>query len=279
MMKMSSKKKINYFLIEVGLIIFSLIMFLPFLLAISMSFMSEVEVFSYPPKFFPSQINFKNYKEALNIMNLGRMLLNSFIVACCTTLGKIITGTLGAFAFSSFNFKGKNVTFFALFITLFLPAETVMILPLFMIMSKFGWVNTYWALIIPFTASATNTFLFRQHFMSIPKELEDAAKIDGATPMQYFRKILIPLSGPMIAGASIINFVYAWNMYLWPLIVTMDNKMKTVQIGVKMLIATDSTNNWGIIMAGTLMAALPTLILFFALQDLFVKSLVTSGLK
>ena len=97
--------------------------------------------------------------------------------------------------------------------------------------------------------------------------------------MQYFRKILIPLSGPMIAGASIINFVYAWNMYLWPLIVTMDNKMKTVQIGVKMLIATDSTNNWGIIMAGTLMAALPTLILFFVLQDLFVKSLVTSGLK
>ncbi|HOP34145.1 MAG TPA: carbohydrate ABC transporter permease, partial [Defluviitoga tunisiensis] len=181
--------------------------------------------------------------------------------------------------FSSFNFKGKNTLFFTLFITLFLPAETVMILPLFMIMSKFGWVNTYWALIIPFTASATNTFLFRQHFMSIPTELEDAAKIDGATPMQYFRKILIPLSGPMIAGASIINFVYAWNMYLWPLIVTMDNKMKTVQIGVKMLIATDSTNNWGIIMAGTLMAALPTLILFFVLQDLFVKSLVTSGLK
>ncbi|CEP77766.1 MAG: carbohydrate ABC transporter permease [Defluviitoga tunisiensis] len=278
-MKISSKKKINYVLIEVGLIIVSIIMFLPFFLAVSMSFMSEVEVFSYPPKFLPSQINFKNYKEALDIMNLKRMLLNSFIVATCTTLGKIITGTLGAFAFSSFNFKGKNTLFFTLFITLFLPAETVMILPLFMIMSKFGWVNTYWALIIPFTASATNTFLFRQHFMSIPTELEDAAKIDGATPMQYFRKILIPLSGPMIAGASIINFVYAWNMYLWPLIVTMDNKMKTVQIGVKMLIATDSTNNWGIIMAGTLMAALPTLILFFVLQDLFVKSLVTSGLK
>jgi len=278
-LKISSKKKINYVLIEVGLIIVSIIMFLPFFLAVSMSFMSEVEVFSYPPKFLPSQINFKNYKEALDIMNLKRMLLNSFIVATCTTLGKIITGTLGAFAFSSFNFKGKNTLFFTLFITLFLPAETVMILPLFMIMSKFGWVNTYWALIIPFTASATNTFLFRQHFMSIPTELEDAAKIDGATPMQYFRKILIPLSGPMIAGASIINFVYAWNMYLWPLIVTMDNKMKTVQIGVKMLIATDSTNNWGIIMAGTLMAALPTLILFFVLQDLFVKSLVTSGLK
>ncbi len=254
-------------------------MFLPFFLAVSMSFMSEVEVFSYPPKFLPSQINFKNYKEALDIMNLKRMLLNSFIVATCTTLGKIITGTLGAFAFSSFNFKGKNTLFFTLFITLFLPAETVMILPLFMIMSKFGWVNTYWALIIPFTASATNTFLFRQHFLTIPTELEDAAKIDGASPMQYFRKILIPLSGPMIAGASIINFVTAWSMYLWPMIVSMDTNKYVAQIAVKMFIASDVINNWAVIMAGTILVALPTLILFFVLQDLFVKSLVTSGLK
>lgn len=278
-MKISTRQKTNYFLIEVGLILVSLFMFFPFILAISMSFMSPTEVFSYPPKFFPSSINFKNYSEALKLIPLGRMLLNSMIVAVFTTIGKLVTGTLAAFAFSSFRFKGKNILFSTLFITLFLPAETVMILPLFMIMSKLGWVNTYWALIIPFTASATNTFLFRQHFMSIPTTLEDAAKIDGATPMQYFRKILIPLSGPMIAGASIINFVYAWNMYLWPLIVTMDDKMKTAQIGVKMLISAESTNNWGVIMAGTLLVAIPTLIIFFLLQDLFVKSLVGSGLK
>lgn len=278
-MKISTRQKTNYFLIEVGLILVSLFMFLPFILAISMSFMSPTEVFSYPPKFFPSSINFKNYSEALKLIPLGRMLLNSMIVAVFTTIGKLVTGTLAAFAFSSFRFKGKSILFSTLFITLFLPAETVMILPLFMIMSKLGWVNTYWALIIPFTASATNTFLFRQHFMSIPTTLEDAAKIDGATPMQYFRKILIPLSGPMIAGASIINFVYAWNMYLWPLIVTMDDKMKTAQIGVKMLISAESTNNWGVIMAGTLLVAIPTLIIFFLLQDLFVKSLVGSGLK
>ena len=278
-MKISSRKRLNYFLIEICLIAVSLAMFLPFILAISMSFMGPTEVFSYPPKFLPSSLNFQNYLDALKLIPLGKMLWNSLIVATFTTLGKLITGTLAAFAFSSFRFKGKNILFSTLFITLFLPAETVMILPLFMIMSKFGWVNTYWALIIPFTASATNTFLFRQHFMSIPQTLEDAAKIDGATPMQYFFRILIPLSGPMIAGASIINFVYAWNMYLWPLIVTMDDRMKTAQIGVKMLISAESTNNWGVIMAGTLMAAIPTLIIFFLLQDLFVKSLVTSGLK
>lgn len=278
-LKRSTKRKLNYFLIEVALIIFSLVMFSPFILAISMSFMEPTEVFSYPPKFFPSSLNLNNYKNALASVPLRRMLLNSLIVASCITVGKLVTGTLAAFAFSAFNFKGKNISFFALFITLFLPAETVMILPLFMIMSKFGWVNTYNALIIPFTASATNTFLFRQHFLTIPTELEDAAKIDGATPMQYFRKILIPLSGPMIAGASIINFVYAWNMYLWPLIITMDDKMKTAQIGVKMLISSEATSNWGVIMAGTLMIAIPTLLLFFLLQDLFVKSLVTSGIK
>ncbi|PNR96770.1 carbohydrate ABC transporter permease [Petrotoga sp. 9PWA.NaAc.5.4] len=278
-MKISSRKRLNYFLIEICLIAVSLAMFLPFILAISMSFMGPTEVYSYPPKFLPSSLNFQNYLDALKLVPLGKMLWNSLIVATFITLGKLITGTLAAFAFSSFRFKGKNILFSTLFITLFLPAETVMILPLFMIMSKFGWVNTYWALIIPFTASATNTFLFRQHFMSIPQTLEDAAKIDGATPMQYFFRILIPLSGPMIAGASIINFVYAWNMYLWPLIVTMDDRMKTAQIGVKMLISAESTNNWGVIMAGTLMVAIPTLIIFFLLQDLFVKSLVSSGLK
>ena len=278
-MKISSKKKLTYVLIEIGLIIVSLIMFMPFLLAIFISFMEPTEVFTYPPKIFPSKINFGNYIDALNTIPLGKMLLNSLLVSSCVTVGKLITGTLGAFAFSSFNFKGKNTLFFTLFITLFLPAETVLILPLFIIMSKFGWINTYWALIIPFTASATNTFLFRQHFLTIPTELEDAAKIDGATPMQYFRKILIPLSGPMIAGASIINFVTAWSMYLWPMIVSMDTNKYVAQIAVKMFIASDVINNWAVIMAGTILVALPTLILFFVLQDLFVKSLVTSGLK
>jgi sn-glycerol 3-phosphate transport system permease protein len=252
---------------------------LPIILSFSMSFMTQSEVFSYPPKLFPSSINFDNYVTALKRVKLDRLLLNSALIGLGITVGKLITGTLAGYAFANFEFKGKKILFGVLFITLFLPAETVMILPLFMLMRDFGWVNTYWALIIPFTASATNAFLFRQHFMTIPKELEDASKIDGATPLQYFFKVLIPLSKPMLGGAALINFVYAWNMYLWPLIVTMDDRMKTVQIGVKMLMDSEGLNNWGVIMAGTNLALIPTLIIFFLIQNLFVKSLVGSGIK
>ncbi|WGS65799.1 carbohydrate ABC transporter permease [Marinitoga aeolica] len=275
----SKRKKTNLILSEITLIIISLIIMAPVLLALSMSFMKPTEVYTFPPKLFPSSFHWQNYVEALQLVNLGRMLLNSAIVAFFITFGKLVTGTLAGYAFANFQFKGKNISFMILFITLFLPAETVMILPLFLIMKQFGWINTYYALIIPFTASATNAFLMRQHFLTIPKELSDAAKIDGATSMQYFWRILLPLSKSMLGGAALINFVYAWNLYLWPLIATMDDKMKTVQIGVKMLIDAEASNNWGTIMAGTMIALIPTLIIFFAIQNLFVKSLVSSGLK
>jgi sn-glycerol 3-phosphate transport system permease protein len=195
------------------------------------------------------------------------------------TAGKLITGALAGYAYANFKFFGKNFSFAFLFATLFLPAEIIMIVPLFSLMVQFGWVNTYWALTIPFMASATNTFLLRQHFMMIPKELEDSARIDGAGPMAYFIKILLPLSKAMLGGVSIINFIYAWNLYLWPLIITMEDKMKTVQVGVKMLIDSEAASDWGVIMAGTVSAVVPTLIVFFVLQSIFVKSLTRSGIK
>lgn len=273
------KKRSVAVLYEIILIAITVVMALPLFLAITISFQKPEVVFSYPPKFFPTSFHWKNYVEAFQYVPLARLFLNSLIVASMITLGKLVTGTLAGFAFSHFNFKGKRIMFALLFATLFLPAETVMILPLFLIMKSFGWVNTYWALTVPFMASATNTFLMRQHFLTIPRELQDAALIDGASYIQYFWKILIPLSKHMLAGASIINFVYAWNMYLWPLIVTMEDKMKTVQIGVKMLMQAESANNWGVIMAGTVVALIPTVAMFLALQNLFVKSLVRSGMK
>ncbi|MBO8161018.1 MAG: carbohydrate ABC transporter permease [Thermosipho sp. (in: Bacteria)] len=276
---MRRKNKVYFIVSEILLIIVALIMFAPILLAFFMSFMKPAEVFSFPPKVIPSSFYWQNYKEALRLVPLGRMLLNSAIVAIFITVGKLFTGILAGYAFSNFNFRGKKIAFATLFITLFLPAETVMIVPLFLLMKSLGWVNTYFALIIPFTASATNTFLMRQHFRTIPSELSDAARIDGATPMQYLLKVLLPLSKAMIGGAALINFVYAWNMYLWPLVVTMEDKMKTVQIGVKMLIDAEAANNWGTIMAGTMIALGPTLLVFFLIQHLFVKSLVSSGLK
>jgi sn-glycerol 3-phosphate transport system permease protein len=244
-----------------------------------MSLQPPQAVFSFPPKILPVAIHLKNYADAFKTVPFDRLFLNSTIVAIMITAGKLITGTLAGYAFANFNFFGKSFAFSFLFATLFLPAELIMIVPLFSLMAKFGWVNTYWALTIPFMASATNTFLLRQHFLMIPKELEDSARIDGAGPMAYFIKILLPLSKSMIGGVSIINFIYAWNFYLWPLIITMEDKMKTVQVGVKMLIDAEGASNWGVIMAGTVSAVIPTLLVFFILQPLFVKSLTRSGIK
>jgi len=236
-------------------------------------------VFSFPPKILPRGFHLQNYVTAFQRVPFFRLFLNSTLVAVMITIGKLVTGALAGYAYANFNFFGKNFSFAFLFATLFLPAEIIMIVPLFSLMVKFGWVNTYWALTIPFMASATNTFLLRQHFMMIPKELEDSARIDGAGPMDYFLKILLPLSKSMLGGVSIINFIYAWNLYLWPLIITMDDKMKTVQVGVKMLIDSEAASDWGVIMAGTVSAVLPTLIVFFILQSIFVKSLTRSGIK
>ena len=278
-MKISTKKRTDIIVSEIILIAVSFIFVLPLILAFTMSLQPPQAVFSFPPKILPVGIHLQNYVDAFKTVPFDRLFLNSTIVAIMITAGKLITGTLAGYAFANFNFFGKSFTFSFLFATLFLPAELIMIVPLFSLMAKFGWVNTYWALTIPFMASATNTFLLRQHFRMIPKELEDSAKIDGAGPIAYFIKILLPLSKSMISGVSIINFIYAWNFYLWPLIITMEDKMKTVQVGVKMLIDAEGASNWGVIMAGTVSAVVPTLIVFFVLQSIFVKSLTRSGIK
>lgn len=278
-MKRSSKRLLTTVVYELLLIIASLAMFAPILLALVMSIQPPEFVFSYPPKFLPRAFFVENYLQAFKIVPFARMMLNSLIIAVSITFGKLITGILAAYAYSNFQFRGSKLSFYVLLATLFIPAEIVLIVPLFQIISKFGWVNTYWAMVLPFMASATNTFLLRQHFLTIPKEFKDAAMIDGATAMQYLTEIVIPLSRPMLAGASIINFTYAWNMYLWPMIVAMEDKMKTVQVAINMIINAESSNNWGIIMAATIVALAPALLLFFLLQDLFVKSLTSSGLK
>jgi len=278
-MKISTKKRTDVIISEMILIVVSFIFVLPLILAFTMSLQPPQAVFSFPPKILPVGIHLQNYLDAFKTVPFDRLFLNSAIVSIMITAGKLITGTLAGYAFANFNFFGKNFAFSFLFATLFLPAELIMIVPLFALMAKLGVVNTYWALTIPFMASATNTFLLRQHFLMIPKELEDSARIDGAGPMAYFIKILLPLSKSMIGGVSIINFIYAWNFYLWPLIITMEDRMKTVQVGVKMLIDAEGASNWGVIMAGTVAAVIPTLILFFILQPLFVKSLTRSGIK
>jgi sn-glycerol 3-phosphate transport system permease protein len=241
----------------------------PVIFAFIISTQSSIDVFSYPPKLLPGT-HFSNYKAAWTQVNLGRMMFNTVYIAVMVGVGKFIISILAAFAFSHFKFKGKNFWFLLILITLMLPIP-VRIVPLFEIISDLKWVDTYWGLIVPFLASATGTFLFRQHFLTIPSELTDAAKIDGCGPLRFLFQILIPLSKNTIGAFAVIEFVYMWNQYLWPLIVVNAEEMQVIQIGIKMLINTEAMNNWGVIMAGVLIAMIPPLIVFFVMQKSFIK--------
>ncbi|MGC8544909.1 carbohydrate ABC transporter permease [Athalassotoga sp.] len=278
---MTKKQRRNVHVVvkEVTLIIITIIMLLPILLSITMSFETPSEVFTYPPRIFPNTFYLGNYVNAFNSIKLGRLLINTLIMSVIIVAGKTVFGILAGYAFANFKFKGSALLFALLFVTIFMPAEMIMIVPLYKLMVNFHWVNTYWALTVPFIASATSVFLMRQYFLTIPKELEDAARIDGASSMGYLIRILIPLSKTMIGSVIVINFVYAWNFYLWPLVVINSNSMQTAQIGLQMLMTTGATRNWGIITAGTIIVLAPVLILFFAVQNLFVQGIVTTGLK
>ena len=249
----------------------------PVLLALSISTQSPVEVYSSPPKFLPSA-HFANYSAAIRSVSLGRMMLNSTFIAVAVTVGKILMSLLAAFAFTHFKFKGQNVLFFIVLVTLLLPIP-VRIVALFDIVSSFGWIDTYWGLIVPFLASATGTFLFIQRFRMIPTELLDAARMDGCGPMRYLVRILIPLSANSIGALVVIEFIYIWNQYLWPLMATNSKEMRVVQIGVKMLIQAEAMNNWGVIMAGVMITMIPPLVVFFVMQESFMRGFALASEK
>jgi sn-glycerol 3-phosphate transport system permease protein len=209
-------------------------------------------------------------------VNLGRLLANSFVISISVALGKIVLSILAAFAFTYFrDFPGKSLLFIVILITHMLPLP-VRIVSTFQLMDTLGWVNTYNALTIPFFASATGTLLFRQFFLTVPASLSDAARIDGAGPMRFLTQILVPLSYNNLMALFMVEFVYMWNEYLWPLIVTTSNEMRVAQIGIKMLVATDAQAEWNVIMAGVILVMLPPLIILLLLQNHFMRS-VTFG--
>jgi sn-glycerol 3-phosphate transport system permease protein len=205
---------------------------------------------------------------------LGVMMFNSLIMALGIALGKIAISILSAFAIVYFRFPGRMVAFWAIFITLMLPVE-VRIVPTFKVVADLGLLNNYGGLIIPLIASATATFLFRQVFMTIPDELMEAARIDGAGPMKFFRDILIPLSRTNMAALFVILFIYGWNQYLWPLLVTTDASYYTIVAGIKrMADVADAQPKWNYVMATVIMAMLPPVLVVIFMQRLFVKGLV-----
>jgi len=205
---------------------------------------------------------------------VGRMMWVSLVCALTIAVGKIAISLLSAFAIVYFRFPFRQFFFWMIFVTLMLPVE-VRIGPTYKVVSDLGMLNSYAGLTVPLIASATATFLFRQFFLTVPDELVEAARIDGAGPMRFFKDVLLPLSTTSIAALFVIQFIYGWNQYLWPLLVTTDEDMYTVVIGIKRMIAIgDATNDWATIMATAILAMLPPALVVMLMQKWFVKGLV-----
>jgi len=243
------------------------------------STVSQSEIIHPPLPLIPGDRFIENYKAALfSGVNapVSLMLFNSTVMALGIAIGKISISLLSAFAIVYFRFPGRMFCFWIIFMTLMLPVE-VRIVPTYEIAVKLNLLNSYPGLILPLIASATATFLFRQFFMTVPDELVEAARMDGAGPMRFFKDILLPLSLTNIAALFVILFIYGWNQFLWPLLVTTDPDMNTIVMGIKqMLPQADDFGNWPVTMATAILAILPPVFVVVVMQRLFVKGLVDS---
>jgi len=211
--------------------------------------------------------------EGTQITPVWRMLLNSLVMALMIAGGKIAISLLSAFAIVYFKFPFRMVFFWMIFVTLMLPVE-VRIIPTYEVVASLGMLNSYWGLTVPLIASATATFMFRQVFLTVSDEMLESARMDGATPMQFFWDILLPLSRTNIAALFVILFIYGWNQYLWPLLITTDGDMTTIVISIKqMLEAAEQSPQWNIIMMTALLAMLPPIFVVITMQKLFVQGL------
>ncbi|HEU68080.1 MAG TPA: ABC transporter permease subunit [Candidatus Acetothermia bacterium] len=265
--------------IHTTLILTLLAVAFPLYFALVMATLSHQDAYAFPPKLLPGREFWTNVTEVWHRVNLGRLMLNSTVVAVAVTVGKIVLSILAAFAFTHFRFRGRLLLFPLSMITQMLPLP-VRIVPAYGLMASFGWLNTYYALIIPYLASTTGLLLFRQFFLTVPDELPDAARVDGAGPLRYLVSVLLPLSKTNIAALFVIEFVYMWNEYLWPLIVTTDPHMRVAQIGLKMMITSERTAaEWNIIMAGAVLIMLPPLVVLVAMRRQFAQGIAMQSTK
>lgn len=242
---------------------------MPLVYAMIVSTQDNADVFAY--RFTPGDDLLRNWDVVMNRRNLWQFMLNSTFVSITMTAAKVVLSMLAGLAFIYFRFPFKWITFGFVLLTLMMPTE-VMVIALFRLVAEIGWNNTYTALIVPFMASATGTFLFRQHFSTIPPDLSEAAQIDGATPLQFLLRVLVPISWNAIAALFVIQFLYAWNQYLWPLIIIQDREQQVVQIGLRTLVSGAETgDSFGPLMLGAVLASIPPVLVFVLLQKQFMS--------
>jgi multiple sugar transport system permease protein len=254
-------------------------MVLPFIWMVSTSFKELAQVFVYPPEWIPNPFVWQNYPKAMTAVPFGRWFLNSLVIAMLVTVGQLLTCSLAGFTFARMRFPGKNVLFLVYLGTMMIPHH-VTIIPVFVMMNALGLVNTFYPLIIPGLASAWGTFLFRQFFLTLPQELEDAAKIDGSSFFRIYTQIFMPLAKPVLATLGVFTFMGSWNDFLGPLIFLQSKEYKTLTIGLLQFRADfQGMGNWPVMMAGVVISVLPVLIAFVIGQKYFVRGIALTGIK
>ncbi len=276
---MVEKRGAGLWLTHLVMIAGVVVIFFPIWLAFVASTVTQPEIVHPPMPLWPGDRFIENYTAALfsgvNVPVLT-MLANSMVMAVGIAVGKILISLLSAFAIVYFHFPGRNMFFWLIFLTLMLPVE-VRIVPTYEVIAGFGMLNSYSGLIFPLIASATATFLFRQFFLTIPDELAEAARVDGAGPMRFFWDILLPMSRTNVAALFVILFIYGWNQYLWPLLITTDPSMNTIVMGIKQMFPSgDDVADWPVIMATSILAMVPPVVVVISMQKLFIRGLVDS---
>ena len=277
-------KRLESLSIHILLALGAIAMVMPFAWMISTSLKSQSEVFSYPPQWIPSTLVWQNYVRAWQTAPFARYFFNSILIALSVTLGTLATSSLAAFAFARIRFPGRDALF-ALYLSSMMIPHQMTIIPSFLVLRNLGDISpalgldTYFALIAPFVASAFGIFLLRQSFLTLPNELEDAAILDGCGKLGFLWRIVIPLSRPALATLALFTFMGNWNSYLWPLIVTNSNDMRTVQIGLRYFVGQETASQWGSLMAAAVFVTLPIVIVYLFVQKQFVQGIAGTGIK
>jgi multiple sugar transport system permease protein len=251
---------------------------LPFVWMVGVSFRTPADLFADPSRIWPLSWSLDGYTAILTQLPFARLAFNTFVFAGVATLGMVFLDSLAGFAFARLEFRGKNALFLVVIATLMVPFQTA-IIPVFLLENQLGWLNTYHGLIIPRMASALGIFMMRQFLITIPRELDEAARLDGANNWQIYRRVIMPLSKPALASLFILQFVALWNDFLWPLVISSTLDMRTLPAALTLFASSSSSIDHAAMMAGAAISIAPLAILFLVAQRSFVQGIATSGLK
>lgn len=268
-------KTIGYLILIIG----AISMLLPFVYMFSLSFMTDKQIFTNSFNLFPNPTTLENYTYVINNVDIFRYFFNSMFVAIATTIGQVIISALAGYAFARFEFKHKEILFILILVSMMIPPQ-VNIVPLFFIMKQFHWIDTYWALIVPGLFGGFGVFMMRQWFKSMPDDMESSAKIDGCNTFQVFYKIALPLALPALMTLAIFTFITTWNSFMWPLIVTNSDYMRTLPLALANFKGSfREITDWGALCAFSVICCIPVIGVFLLGRKYFINDILNGGIK